>query len=331
MKRTVDADEKNVVFTFIRQFEPARLKSYLLYLPARIRVGRAIRRFNPDLVHGFGTETCFGVIASDFGARGIVMIQGIHEKLAALYDGMGRLDCFLRGRLEEHILRRVGGAITENQFGANWLAQKKFRGRVAIIPHGVNPEFFHLTPEFSEPEILCVGTLSRIKGQDTALRAIAAMRNRHARLVLVGLGLLQARLEQLADELGIRDRVEFCGFLSRAELIERMKKARALAMLSRMDTSPNVITEAHAAGLPVVATRAGGIPEMVEDGQDGFLVPIDDAQAAAQRFDVLLENVALARQMGERGRKKVRVLNDPMRVAWLHREFYLSYRTHREM
>ena len=89
-----------------------------------------------------------------------------------------------------------------------------------------------------------------------------------------------------------------------------------------MDTSPNVITEAHAVGLPVIGTAAGGIPDMIDDGRDGFIVPIDGSEAMALRMEHLLSDPQRCEEMGRSGRKKVRELNDPVRVAEKHVDFY---------
>jgi glycosyltransferase involved in cell wall biosynthesis len=89
-----------------------------------------------------------------------------------------------------------------------------------------------------------------------------------------------------------------------------------------MDTSPNVITEAHAIGLPVIGTAAGGIPDMIDEGRDGFIVPIDDSEAMALRIEYLLSDPQRCAEMGWVGREKVRAMNDPARVAAKHVDFY---------
>ena len=89
-----------------------------------------------------------------------------------------------------------------------------------------------------------------------------------------------------------------------------------------MDTSPNVITEAHAVGIPVVGTRAGGIPDMIKEDEDGFVVPVDDVSAMAERMADLLRSRERRMAMGLAGREKVRVLNDPGRVTEEHVEYY---------
>ena len=101
-----------------------------------------------------------------------------------------------------------------------------------------------------------------------------------------------------------------------------MNSARALIIASHMDTSPNVVTEAHAAGLPVLGSNAGGIPDMIAHGVDGFVAPVDDIEAFAKHLEILLGDPALCRKLGEAGREKVRVLNDPHRIADEHIALY---------
>jgi glycosyltransferase involved in cell wall biosynthesis len=101
-----------------------------------------------------------------------------------------------------------------------------------------------------------------------------------------------------------------------------MEKSNMLVIGSRMDTSPNVITEAHAVGLPVIGTAAGGIPDMIDEGRDGFIVQTADCEAMALRMEYLLSDPQRCAEMGRAGREKVRELNDPVRVAEKHMEFY---------
>ena len=101
-----------------------------------------------------------------------------------------------------------------------------------------------------------------------------------------------------------------------------MAKSNMLVIGSRMDTSPNVITETHAVGLPVIGTAAGGIPDMIDDGRDGFIVPVDDSEAMALRMEHLLSDPLRCEEMGRAGKKKVRELNDPARIAEKHVDFY---------
>ncbi len=144
--------------------------------------------------------------------------------------------------------------------------------------HGVNLDRFVPPPDHGShaiPTILTCGRLEPYKGHHILLRACAAMRAR-ARCVLVGEGPQRQRLEQLAAELGIGERVSFTGPLSQAELIQLYAQADVFVLASvilersgKRDVIPNVLVEAMAMQVPVVASDVSGIGELVSDGVSG--------------------------------------------------------------
>ncbi|MEO5717071.1 MAG: glycosyltransferase [Chthoniobacterales bacterium] len=138
-------------------------------------------------------------------------------------------------------------------------------------------------------KFLQAGRLIEKKGFVTSLRAFAKFQeqNRAARFTIAGEGPMQAELEELARELGVQDRVRFVGFLSQPELREAFYEAHIFLHPSELGTDgnqegvPNSMLEAMASGLPVFATRHGGIPEAIEDGTSGVLVHERDHAALA--------------------------------------------------
>jgi glycosyltransferase involved in cell wall biosynthesis len=315
--------ESGIEFVFMPKIEPVRTDPWHLFLPARARLRPLLLEFNPDVVHGFGTEAGYALLAVTQGRPSVISVQGIMGKLAPYQRGAyppGALRLFRA--LERWALRRASGITVENEFARSWATGIVPSQRVRVIPHALNPEFLAICPDYGSPRLLCIGSLSRIKGVDTVLRAFARCRNKEARLCIIGEGSLRPDLMRLADNLEIVGRVEFTGQLERARVMDQMGRCRGLVMGSRMDTSPNAITEAHAASLPVVATRTGGIPELVDDNKDGFLVAVDDADAMAVKMEALLEDVDLCRRMGQAGREKVKELNDPNRIAQMHLDYY---------
>ncbi len=137
------------------------------------------------------------------------------------------------------------------------------------------------------------------KGLPTTLAAFARFSAGRpaSRLVLVGSGPMRAELERRAQELGIAGKVEFAGFLDEAALVERYGQAHLFVHPSETGPEgdregvPNTVIEAMAAGLPVIGSRHGGIPEAIEDGVSGLLVPEADAEALA---------VAMSRALGDK-------------------------------
>jgi glycosyltransferase involved in cell wall biosynthesis len=184
---------------------------------------------------------------------------------------------------------------------------------VYTIPNGVPPEAYPLNADArtsTEPEILYVGQLIDIKGVDVLLRAFARLARRTSgRLTLVYQNAkLEERYRRLAQELGIRDRVTFAGFLSAADVSEKYRRAHLLVLPSFAEALPSVITEAFLSGTPVVATAVGGIPEQI--GGFGVAVPPGDVDALAAAIEVRLSSLvtrAEAEVMGRYAREKFAV------------------------
>jgi glycosyltransferase involved in cell wall biosynthesis len=147
------------------------------------------------------------------------------------------------------------------------------------------------------------------KGVATTLCAFAIFVKEfpNAELCIAGKGPLQAHLEELAEELGILSKVRFCGFLSQAELMELYAKSHFFLHPSEtppdqnQEGIPNSVLEAMSTGLPVLATRHGGIPEAVEHGRSGFLVEERDFEALASAMKLLARSPNAFREMGVLG------------------------------
>jgi glycosyltransferase involved in cell wall biosynthesis len=155
---------------------------------------------------------------------------------------------------------------------------------------------------------LLVGTVGRLhpqKGFASLLAAVARVRERlpAIRLLLVGGGALRRDLVARAEALGLAEVVIFAG--SRGDVPEILAALDLFVLPSLWEGLPNAVLEAMAAGLPVVATAAGGTPEVVVDGETGLLVPPGDVTALAEAIERLLRDPGLRRKMGEAGRKRV--------------------------
>ncbi|MDR7555336.1 MAG: glycosyltransferase family 4 protein [Armatimonadota bacterium] len=171
-----------------------------------------------------------------------------------------------------------------------------------------------LAPLPEEPVALFVGVLERHKGVDVLLDAFAGVLGRipAAELWIVGEGPRRAELEAQAARLGVWRQVRFLGARPRAELLALMDRARLLVLPSRSEGLPRVIIEAMARARPVVASRVGGIPEVVEHGVTGLVVPPANADALAEALILLLTDRNLAERMGREGRRRAEA-RDPSR------------------
>ncbi|MEK7314669.1 MAG: glycosyltransferase family 4 protein [Candidatus Eisenbacteria bacterium] len=142
------------------------------------------------------------------------------------------------------------------------------------------------------PHLFVARHLESIYGNDTALRAFRIVRERFpgATMSIAGSGAERASLEALADELGLRDSVDFTGRVVNAQMAALYGRADLVLNPSLVDNTPNSILEALASGVPVVSTNVGGIPDLVEDGVTAALVDPRDHEAMAHAAIELLSN-----------------------------------------
>jgi glycosyltransferase involved in cell wall biosynthesis len=179
--------------------------------------------------------------------------------------------------------------------------------RLSVIPNGVDTAYFQPAPDQPAPQppvMLSVARLVPDKDHDTLLAAFGLLAPAHpqAELWLVGDGPRLAAVRELAARLPAPDRVRF--FPPRADLRPLLHQATLLVLSSRTEALPNVVLEAMAAGLPVVATAVGGVPELVAPGRTGWLVPPGDAPALAAALERLLDHPEKGRAYGQAGRRR---------------------------
>lgn len=162
----------------------------------------------------------------------------------------------------------------------------------------------------NENTVICVGRLSPEKGQSGLLEAFASLRTEHpdVRLVLAGDGPDRSGLEAITEKLGISDAVSFVGRLTEEEALQEIAGSDLLVLPSFMEGLPIVLMEAMAIGVPVVASRVAGIPELVEDGKSGLLFNPSDWSELAACMDRLLSDERLCASIAEQA--KARVTNE---------------------
>lgn len=189
--------------------------------------------------------------------------------------------------------------------------------RIRIVPGGVDFDRFDAArpnPYLFAPDeegVLYVGRIASGKGVDLLAEAFARLaRDRPSvRLALVGpdYGAKESAARRLAER-GVATRARLYDAADEDDLPALYKAARVFVLPSRYEAFGLVLLEAMAAGVPIVATRAGAIPDLVEDGETGLLVPPEDAGALARAIGRLLDDADLARRLAEASRAKARAM-----------------------
>ena len=155
--------------------------------------------------------------------------------------------------------------------------------------------------------VLFVGNLQRVKGIDILLDAFAEISPDlpDFKLILIGQGPEKENLKSQASNLKIQDKVKFKGELSLTETRKVMKNCWCLVLPSVSEGLGRVLVEAMALGKPVIGSRVGGIPDLIKDGQNGFLFEVGNVNQLVEKLRILLSDKALAVKMGRRGREFV--------------------------
>jgi glycosyltransferase involved in cell wall biosynthesis len=176
--------------------------------------------------------------------------------------------------------------------------------RVVVVPNPIEvPEW--TAPLDGPPTVLYLGVVKEAKGVYDLLRAWPAVLAAHpqARLVLAGSGELDAA-RALARELGVADSLELPGWTTGEAKAGLLKRATVFILPSHFEALPMAVLEAMGAGLPVVATRVGGIPDAIDDGRDGVLVEPRDEPAVAAALTALLADPARRTALASAARRR---------------------------
>ncbi|MCB1967985.1 MAG: glycosyltransferase family 4 protein, partial [Candidatus Accumulibacter sp.] len=227
-------------------------------------------------------------------------------------------------RAPGHVLRMLGNAslrVTPSGFLRRVFATHGLTAEV--IPNIIDLSRFSPAPPRSfgnAPQLVITRNLEPIYDIGTAIHAFAAIRQSFAgaRLTVAGSGPELQSLQTLVSDLDLGDSVLFSGRIENAEIPALYAAADCLLNPSRVDNMPISILEAFASGVPVVSTCAGGIPDMVEQGVSGLLVPIGDHQAMAREALRVLQDAGLAAALRQAGLAQVREYAWPaVRRRWL--------------
>jgi len=197
---------------------------------------------------------------------------------------------------------------------------------VRIVPNVVDvARFARRAAPPAAPHLVVTRNLEPIYDVGTAIRAFALVRERHpsARMTVAGSGPEDASLRALARELGVGDAVAFSGWIENRDMPEVYRSASLMLNPSTVDNMPISILEAWASGVPVVSTRVGGVPHLVDEGRNALLVEPRKPDAMAEAALRVLDSPALAAALAEAGRAAAEQFAWPrVRQAWL--EVYAS-------
>ena len=272
------------------------------------------------------------LIHAHWAFSGLIALLGkrIHRKPIVLtlrgsdvnfnFAGTGNSKTFLRWVLQgcDHVAT-VSRDLSEKIVRDFAIAQK-----VTVVPNGVDLECFRprdksgtrriLGLSDQVPVILYAGRITESKGVGYLAAAMPAVVKEceDVVFVLLGEGNLRLKISKFGEEMGIRQHILFAGYRPHDELPMWLNAADLLVLPSLSEGRPNIILEAMACGIPIVATRVGGIPELIRDGENGILVPPNDVEALTKAILAVLKMDDRRETFGKRARETL----ESLKVDW---------------
>jgi glycosyltransferase involved in cell wall biosynthesis len=289
-------------------------------------IRRCLRRIQPCLVHAWGVEHGAALVASRLGRPSVVTMQGLLNWYLQTVPAAHPFQR-LMAKLEPVSLRRARVVTTESNFAVKYLQERYPRLTVHQAEHAPNPVFRDVPrqPQLRPLRFVSLGTIDYRKGSDLLLRALARLLLEvEFELILVS-GPNQSYLNSLKPGLpaALWERVRVKTHLSPAEVAAELSQAALLILPTRADTSPNAVKEAAVAGVPVVASAVGGIPDYITHGANGLLFPPGDLDGLTQSLREALRHPRFSRGEVEPATwQRVRDYLSPERMAGRFLEAY---------
>lgn len=289
-----------------------------------IRATRSLlRALRPDVVHGQGTERECSIAAVMSGLPNVITIHGNMRLIAKLAKPKTFSYLNLAACLEGPTVRMAGGVVCISRY--TQAAVEGTARRTWLVPNAVHPSFFEVERRPADPPlILCVGVISRRKNQLALLTALDRLASSFRfRARFIGQAFPDdPYCREFLSRAGKAPWVDEVRAMSREGIRETSRRASLLVLPSLEDNCPMVILEAAAAGVPVLASRVGGVPEYVEDRVDGSLFDPNEPYELTERLAEFLTDPQPFERAAIEARRRALVRFHPRVIAARHVDVY---------
>ena len=284
---------------------------------------KKLRQIQPDIVHGQGTERDSGISAIFSGFPNVITIHGNMRQVAKVLGAKPLSFHWLTARLESRAIRRTDGVVCLTSYTREQV--QSLARKTWLVPNAVDQACFEVQRNVDkEPTLLCVADILPYKNQNQLIRSLDPIVSEHKfRLLFFG-NVNQAAPYgvEFLELVRARPWCIYKGFAKRDVLRAHFRAAHLLVLPTLEDNCPMVVLEAMASGVPVAASRIGGIPDLIDDGVSGLL--FDPRNPGGMRAAVLqlLSHPPAANDMAAEGRKCALERHHPAVIARQHLEIY---------
>lgn len=325
-----DANERLDALDIIRHpFDIQRSPFSLKNIKAYKQLKKIMKSENFDAVH---CHSPMGGVLARLAAKSIGLSPVIYTAHGFhFYDGAPRKNWLIYYNVEKYLSKFTDTIVTINNEDYSRAKTFKAKSVIAVPGIGVDSSKFDNVKvdrnkkreELAIPEgaivLLTIGEMIKRKNHETALKALAKLKNNNYIFLVCGRGELESQLKDLAENLGIEDKVRFLGF--RNDIPEICIASDIFVFPSYQEGLPVSVMEAMSAGLPIVASRIRGNTDLIQDGNGGFLHEPEDYLGIAKSIAKVIEDESLRAKMSVRNKEEVKkydkqVVKDRMRELY---------------
>jgi glycosyltransferase involved in cell wall biosynthesis len=305
-----------------------RSTKFELFFHFRKRLEALINEYNPDVIHIQGNGSQLLLTYKLDKSKVIITQHGIlKEELKNKSSLKSKFNFFINITIEFFLMRWIKNYIFISDYNRR-LLDKEETAKTALIYNPVNPKFF-LVSENEEPvnRLVYIGGIMKRKGLLDLLKAIKILRNQgiNFKLDIVGGVIEHEYAELISDFIGnnqLAENVVFHGWLSQDQIIELYRQIHVLVLPSYQETLPVCVSEAMAAGRAVIATKVGGLSEMIGNGQSGFLYEKGGITSLVQILATIFLNTSLYQLVSSNARKCAYQNYEAINIAEQTKSFY---------
>lgn len=300
------------------------------YAGCILEVRRILKEISPDLVHAQGTERDCAITAALFRGPKVLTIHGNCRAIAQLRRSKPFSYWWLQARLERFSIPRFDGVVSISKYTqrlVSGLAKKTW-----LLPNAVDSAFFEIWPKNAPkaPVILVVANVDARKNQIGLIHSLDSLSKQQSFEVRFfgkcGEDPYGREFRSLVQD---RPWCFWGGMLGREELRQQFAQATAVVLPTWEDNCPMVVLEAQAAGVPVIASNVGGVPDLVENEVTGILTDPSRPETMPKALARLLEDPRLAKRLAEEGRRQAKSRFHSKVIAAKHLEIYREVATER--
>jgi glycosyltransferase involved in cell wall biosynthesis len=325
IRRPVQSPAKIAPNTFFHSLVVPKTGWMTTLFQGCVRASRKkIHEIQPDIVHGQGTEADCSLSAIYSGFPNVLTLHGNLRLISALNRDRPFSYMWLAARLEGFVLPRTRGVVCITHYTRE--AVKDLAPRTWVLPNAVDKSFFdvHAAPDPSAPPIgLCVGAVCFRKNQNALIRALDPLaKEKKFKIIFASeppRGAYGLEFLQLVRE---RPWCEYTGFLNQEQLKARLATASFMVLPTLEDNCPMTVLEGMAAGVPVLASKVGGVPDLIDSGKTGLFCDPDRPESFREGVEKILANRQWIQQLAASAKAVALQRFHPQVIARQHIEIY---------